>query len=1257
MPCTNNTCPNFTPDGDGSGEDCSDPCGVQYEKYVFPKWDTGRINVPDWQRDRVMYYYDDVCSSPFLHSLYGSGGSGDGTPTSDPPVPDSVDVQYGTSGVRNPYAGRVVRVIDGNYWWSTRDDLCPNYASYGRFSSIDPIPVRYWEHYPTEISFEAIRSDSWFYYLYKTESGVVGKPCNATCFHMYTLGFGRSGGTSYDTYYGIEKVPFDCECIPQQTYVYYDLEDGKITDDTDPDPYPLIWSCGTKSNRIAFKYAGRQISADVYVKAYGLIESEDVTKTLGPETLAFSNGASVNEVYTELGTVEKLLASNNLKYRYNAAIELRSGDTVLCTLQAVFRPFNGKGDNNRPDSKFKIVGIGLQGSNSDLIVSGTYYDMYVRSEKNPKKYIKLGEAKLNTITTSSVKPGVPIAFHMNEPIEVGPSDVGSTLSELGFYEGWAGTITNTYLSSQGDDLWRSKNTQVTQDFTLPGGTIIRMDIFSYWDDADEKYYTRWKINRIVRYGSNYTTGDGLNYTGQDVYYLYYPSPDAANKVGIALMVSATQDGDWSEGQDRLAVGDTINGWRVTNVKHTDDDFNMHIADIIGGTNDFQKDTDYTASSNVQVNVRAGYGISDRAIVMGKYEFQRKEIVYVTANADPEVPQEGLEVVKPKLQAIVANGKVVDVQILKPGNNLTNPDIEPIKIAIEYPPGYMNKDKYLEYITNGMDPDEAFEKSKGTSRPAKAEAVFIGVKLTSIKILDGGSGYSAEKPPFVAVPYIAGKFKTTHIPGKTTAQAEPDKKDVFDKSEAFNKMATTSYSYDSAVIDEKNPTKYQSPEVDAQGFLTGKNSLDTKKIKTVNVSKSGYTIDDYNRDASGVHSEKSTSFLKGSVKSLERQKNSQLYVRPKSGLSKESAQQFLPPSNPNKTKTKNSDYTELLQSVDKQVKNTASYFRKYSVDQQDLINEISPDLSLETPSFGLNDSFSASALNEASTVNLSVSNLDDGNYYGKEFKNFITDNNIMDAKELDSMLANVDKTYEANINGMWQMDLDENRSIVYDGAATKKVSYTFYNLPCATSKKKYMIKGYCPDPRKNTFMKITVGVKVAGQDYENDRGPCKRCLYEDGAVMSTYNSLVSSHGAGNVDIADAFCDVYYTPSYYSGQTNGTRYGIPFGSYTLPYAPTLFAGFNRAYVKSEFAPENYLYEGCHDYEFSGYLEILHDKTLETKTFVDAVNKYGNPYDFKCGRVYEDTIAYDEASINNIVGASEEFDPDAPAQLPDPIREELN
>lgn len=1434
MPCNQNNCPDYTPNGDATGLQCGDPCGVQVTKVISPTWDTSRINVPSWNRDRVMYYYNDLCVTPGELLIEGTEGEDPG---------DGDGIEYGWAKTINPNAGKIRKSItDRNNWWR---DQCPEYRNINE-NLVSPEEVRYWDHYPSEQSFEPIRSDTWFSYIYDTSAGVVGEPCKVRCFFLYN----ETDSGYRSSFYGIEYFSYPCACDAEETYINYQIEDGKITPEDERDPYPLIWTVGTKDTRIAFKYLQGPIDANIYVKPnystlrsisrwvsndpqfggdsshfYTAFPTDEIIvpnsytlenenyfyiypETLNTQSITIQDpGGSIVELhrfynpisrahlytleyeeganaanYNYEGVIGKVITSTTTpppaspvvgsipiyrkfdgddylltteetegqysgyvnegiafwafppsvaspawtkvidkttgktnaelsglggsriyvltggesfplpNQRYNTELILKdSSNTVIGYLNSTWRPAQSSGEVVYDISIFNINNFKLPTKESSQISEGTEYTLFVRSEPDQNRLINVGKVKFENLGRISTKKGVASTFHMSEPTQVSATN-GVTLSSLGFYEVWNATSTATYMSSQGNNLWKSRNTKVTQDFSLPNGTILRMNISSYWDDTEETYYTRWKIEQVIRYGSNYTIGDGTTYSGQNVYYLYYPSAEATDRVGVAIMISGAQNKESSEGSRKLIPGDTINGWTIDKVKETDDKFNTQVAYIKDGSQNFTKDTEYTSTSGIVVDVKAGWGIPDRAAILGTYEFQRKEIVYITGEANLDVPQEDLDVIKPELQAVVENGKVVEIQILKSGKNLTNPLIEPIKIGVEQPPGYLDKSKYLQLIKDGEYPSVAYKKSRGSVSQAFVEPVFTGGILTSIEIISGGSGYSSTIPPLVSVPYIARRFTTIDVDKSSAKEQEPGVMEMFKSSEAFQILAKTPYSYKKYNLDPNVDLRtYQTTITDPEGLFTTKNQLDLSKVEYTEIQKTGYDAADYINDQENKYSEKVTTELKGSIKTIQRKKNDQIYVKPKSGISKEVAQSFLPPSHPDHVKTKTADHLSLLNSADILGKRTTSYFSSFSQKQttiistgnpntsptlqENLTQQLSSEQKLElsnTKTFVSktetentiepDDTTSLDYINKIKPISISISNLDEGKYYNKQFKDFYRGaiNNPTFSKKIDAGLQQINTITENNINSMWEMDLDDNRTFVYDGSATKVANYGFFNLPCADKNLKYFVQSFCPDQRKNTNLHINVGVKVAGKNLTTagqERGPCVECLHADSALIAKRNELQNLYGSSvTITLEDAWCELYatYTPfdnpdSLPPGNSNVPKYGIPYGVYELG-AGWNWDGFTREEMREHFQNDR-VYEGCRDYEFSGNLEILHDRTLETQTFVQAIRRYGNPYESFCSRSYEDVDSIDETRLYNMVAATNQHDSNAVPQLSNP------
>lgn len=260
MPCNQDTCSKYSPQNNSK-------LGVQLEKGIYP-YPAGarRINAPSWDRDRIMYDFEDVCSSIVPSSRYSTSSLT--TTTTDPKTgatSSSVSTGYGFNSVNSAgaNAGKLYEALPATNWWESYRVCTPTTLSTYPAYAGSVQKTRYWNHYPTEISFEPIFSDTWFYYLFDTLNGVTGIPCAAYCFTVtYLYGAASGGKAGYVSYvYNVTKTPYECPCTPDETYIRYTLEDGLTNPAYNQDPYPTFWSIGTKRNGIAFKYAARTAPA------------------------------------------------------------------------------------------------------------------------------------------------------------------------------------------------------------------------------------------------------------------------------------------------------------------------------------------------------------------------------------------------------------------------------------------------------------------------------------------------------------------------------------------------------------------------------------------------------------------------------------------------------------------------------------------------------------------------------------------------------------------------------------------------------------------------------------------------------------------------------------------------------------------------------------------------------------------------------------------------------------------------------------
>jgi hypothetical protein len=852
-------------------------------------------------------------------------------------------------------------------------------------------------------------------------------------------------------------------------------------------------------------------------------------------------------------------------------------------------------------------------------------------------------------------------------VNVGDAYRGMPLDETPYTNSWDGSAGQVFLSPQGNNIWKSKNTVVFKDYSFPGGLKIRMKISAIFDSNTDKFKTAWQIDRVLSYGSGYGASGrtdfsdgGVVWGDQDVYYLYYPSTDTPkeNRIGIALMISETQDTLLATNitENSLPNGATINGWTVSGVQIFDEEFNVAYASLDGNGNDFVKDTVYTASNGQVIKVLAGYGIKDRAALFGKYEFTEKEIQYGTAFVSEGVPFEP-DLIKPQVVAIVKNGRVVGAQILKPGRGLSNRNIEPVRLVVDPPPTQFNHDLYNTLILQGEDVVKAVKRCTGTGKQAEVQAVISGGKLINVIIKNGGSGYSQDLPPKIGVPYIIRNQNITVQEKSTTAQSEPDNQILITKSPVYQNYNVNDYNKNQQVnynevivtravsdisemqlsndkINYEYPENYMDPNWSEQ-FNT-KNKKQYKFTKDVQkkydelFSKSFVDSKDFLRKTSTPKNNIGGLNVNQEIRNeltSDQRSISQIPV----GSTSEPVLPLtnLPSDIPGNLQNEFDQSSKIERDISS--KTNSTQFGKdgnldhYSTQFRDFldapITKPLPEDNFQNNSAILDDS--VRLLRTSDSIANTIASSVGGSVSPNTSLTSLT-------RGFDqSILNKINENYTSDITKIPFPKTQEERQYQLNATTISTVKGGFYNLPCATSKVKYLLRNFCPDPRENTWINVRLGVRI-NPDQEDDIGRCTRCLLNSSTLVDRLNQIKSKDS--DADIADAFCDVTYPLSSIFGNFIG-------------YTP-----YKKSYLwsRSIYGPnDNAIVEGIRSWEISGNLEILHDLTQETRTFVDAVNKYGNPYNFLCGRSYGDlgeNFKFDESS------SSEEEDLEVPDQLAD-------
>ena len=1576
MTCNKDTCPDYTPNGRALPRYSS---GVRMTREVYPERNTKEINVPSWDRDCVMYNYQDLCQSPT--SLFFGGGE---TTTTDPETGTTTTTaadqdQFDSVSLIGSNVGKFYKSLsDEGNWWENR---CPIYTvgrgAYSTPIGVSPFKYRYWDHVPSELSFEPNYSDSPFLYLFDTKEHMSGMPCHAICWTLVIFPGTSGGGASYNTYrYTPIKKPYFCDQTPDESYISYSTEDGKLTGPDEKDENPLIHSVGTRDTAIVFRFgAGCGTNfADVSLRLIGLKNRRNFRR-LGRWQKALSRlGGSTDQwVFTEAGSLDSfdILTSKDPNHRYTTDVEVRETGTnaLIATVNITARPSKSKNNTDFNDAEIRVNSLTVGTVESDPDVE---YDFRIPRQANPsdKRYIgkirftnaiafsggdcsqnidsayslfvggsgdstsnqnnyiavdlsgkgsrgrgrgvgivnKLGTGiwgpgnSGRTVSTRTfkfdgsqaihggttgkklkvkirmekfsdedgasdtrisilkiIKPGygyvdgqvfpiqftangtqytvgyfriggingsggvsadpgplemgVPTGFRLAEPkliggvyavshstwtswanqyavwtnnrqenltgrslevnhhgitlpagtyqvelgfddsgileirdseestlyyssgnfvggipsgsptihtgsftltqsktvdifvdvanafigdswetnpgawalvlknngnivwttrtaingVNVGDAYRGMLLDETPFVNSWDGSSGEVFLSPQGNNVWQSKNTVVYKDYSFPGGLKVRMKISAVYNTNTNTFNTAWQLDQVLSYGSGYGAAGRSNFSedntvwgDQDVFYLYYPSTDTPkeNRIGIALMISETQDLLLAPNIDTnsLPNGSTVNGWTVEGVQVFDENFNVAYAKLSGGSNDFTKDTVYTASNGQNLKVLAGFGVKDRAALFGKYEFTKKQVQYGTAFITEGVPFEP-ELIKPQVSAIINNGRVVGAQILKRGTGLSNRNIEPVRLVVDPPPTEFNHALYNQLILQGVDVVAAIERCTGPGKQAQVDAVISGGKLTNVIIRNGGSGYSADSPPKISVPYIVRKQNTVVQQASNTQSQEPDNQILLSASPVYKNFNLSEYNSDQQINYNEVLVSQSLPDI-------------------MNMELSGAKIK-YEYDENYMDPNWSDQFNTTNRKEYKFTQDTQNQYNKYQNDAKVDSENFI-----NKTKSSNTvDNLNINQEINRELSQEQRQIANTAAPSTSPIPNTPDNLPVGTASNIVSQLSIANTVEKQTAALSSTSQLGpDGNldHYTNQFRQFLakpvertlpTDDTVSNTAVLDtsenilnrsnsfansvisressqevenrsrsSLSRGFDQNILNQINSEYRTAIDkipfpktpDERKYELNATTIRTAKGGFYKLPCATNKVKYMMQNFCPDPREFTWINIRLGVRINPDPINPDIGKCTRCLLDDPVYASRLTTIQSKDP--NANIADAFCDIAYPISSIFGDFIGY----------VPYTKSYLWG-RAIYGQNDDA----IVEGIRSWEISGNLQILHDLTQETKTFVDAVNKYGNPYNFICGRSYGDlgeNVKFDETQ------ASVDEDLEVPDQLAD-------
>lgn len=257
-------------------------------------------------------------------------------------------------------------------------------------------------------------------------------------------------------------------------------------------------------------------------------------------------------------------------------------------------------------------------------------------------------------------------------IPAGVLDFELSYDGVTYADAWDATNLTGIVYESSQNPWQTNEDAFT-DFVIydlndgvnATGLRLKFRIEPIYDDSVSPTVfsgTKWICTEILNNGTGFSVNDTftLNYS--------HRHPDnTTTTFTVTLRITAVgniESQQSVEGADILRAGDTLNGHTVTRAFHTEiGEFPYHIVYLDGQGNDFTKDTQYTSSRDHVITAIAGFGIVDRAILVGLYEFLDKSLQFMTGDVNQDASDVFNDITQPRAFIKVnENGGISDVNV-------------------------------------------------------------------------------------------------------------------------------------------------------------------------------------------------------------------------------------------------------------------------------------------------------------------------------------------------------------------------------------------------------------------------------------------------------------------------------------------------------------------------------------------------------------------------------------------------------------------
>jgi len=679
-------------------------------------------------------------------------------------------------------------------------------------------------------------------------------------------------------------------------------------------------------------------------------------------------------------------------------------------------------------------------------------------------------------------------------------------------------------------------------------------------------------------GSGYAVNNSFNLS-----YTHTHTNNTTSVINFTVVITAVGSVSVSSGTGatKISKGESLNGWTVAKVMHTDiKNFPWHVLELSGNGSNFTKDTNYTTSGGKSINVCAGKGIPDRAMIVGMYEFRQKEIQFEILNLKKDVPHAFDDIKQPEVTVTVTNGVVTGATIVSGGSGF-------------------DKLPYPATIVIGIPPTT-------TGKQAEVEGKFTNGVLTSVKIINGGSGYSTSAPPGIKVPYMfknrtdtvfegldpntvsafkdkvasyqgeLGKFtgvKKTPKPSQNTSF--PDVEQFGPENKTYNKMPDhflLKFSRSKTYTDPKSgqTVKKTSDEWGEKVFVT----IEDAKLKADELKSEGYEVSIEKKVGVSF-----TTYAKEAEKEYEKYAKETTSAGKNAGLTAPATteEEYKAILGAGSQPVQNITPLSIVEDFDYDSKTKVTYtlaqdkFDKADIDKL----PIQPPVKSDQYYTNLDKTLGkVAAPTQTGKVNKDLYSDEPTSVIKKETSTEISTitkagTQLSYTKQFGADYDTKDKNFDQMIDDITYKPDQHKYTNPYDLPKVITVKASFSKLPCASRYRKYFIIQYVPDKRENSY--ITVNLAVTSANTNNCNNVCSPC------------------------------PIIPNPPSFGAGTNQTQ-GTGANATTFNTAETLIGCSIQALGPTTFS-------------VSGTIDIYNNLTATTQVFASAVSAWGNPFESEC------------------------------------------